>query len=308
MINNKHTVALTLILGTIAGAAAGFLTAYTRGRNAQSGQAEHVSAVYEKVLKTNKIRAGFVSYPPGSIVDPRTKEVTGVFPDLLRHIAKNTGLDVEFAEEVGWATLIEGLETGRFDIIGGVWANPNRGKMATLSEAVFFSGVGVWVRPDEKRFSPDGNWLSLNSKEVRIGAIDGSTPLNIVKAQFPLASLVTYPNLTTESQLFLDLVGKKIDIFFAEPAQGLLFQRSNPGTIRNIATDRPIRVFGHVFLMKRGEFQFKNMIDTAINDLQGSGVVDELLDKYEPAPGAFYRRANQHVIPSTHTAIKGTAP
>lgn len=258
--------------------------------------AQSLGTGYERVMKTNKIRAGFVSYPPGSIVDPKTKEVSGIFPDILRRIGKSTNLDVEFVEEVGWANLIEGLETGRFDIIGGVWANPNRGKMATVSEPVFFSGVGVWVREGETRFRPDNNWESLNNSEIRIGAIDGSTPLNIIKAQFPKAQLVTYPNLVTEPQLFVDLATNKIDVFLAEPAQGILYQRSNPQTVQNIAQDRPLRIFGHVFLMKRGEFQFKNMIDTALADLQGSGVVDQLLKQYEPAPGSFYRREAGYLI------------
>lgn len=262
-----------------------------------SNQFASHSTVYDQVLKSNKIRAGYVNYPPGTIVDPKTKVVSGIFPDLLRRVGKITGLEVEFVEEVGWATLIEGLETGRYDIIGGVWANPNRGKTATLSKPVFFSGVEVWVRENESRFTPDRNWASIDLETMKIGAIDGSTPLNIAKEQFPRAKLVTYPNLTTEAQLFLDLVAKKIDVFFAESAQGLLFLKNNPGTVKNVAASRPLRVFGHVFLMKRDEFQFKNMLDTALDDLQGSGVVDELLNQYEPAPGAFYRRANEHAVP-----------
>ena len=256
------------------------------------------SSSYDNVIRNNRIRAGYVSYPPGSMVDPATKEVSGIFPDLLRRIGQNTGLDVDFTEEVSWGTLIEGLNTGRYDIIGGVWANPNRGKVATISKPVFYSGVGVWVRSDETRFT-GGDWQSLNNKDVKIGAIDGSTPFSIVQAQFPNASLTTYPNFTTESQLFLDLTTKKIDVFFAEPTQGILFLQSNPGSITNIAADNPLRVFGHVFLMPRGEFQFKNMIDTAIDDLAGSGVVDELINKYELAPGAFYRRAPEHSSPTT---------
>lgn len=252
---------------------------------------------YERVIRTGTIRAGFVSYPPGSIVDPKSKEVSGIFPDLLREIGKTTGLKVEFTEEVGWATLIEGLETKRYDIIGGVWANPNRGKMATISVPVYYSGVGVWVRPDETRFSSDNNWSSINDRSVKIAAIDGSTPLGIAKAQFPNAQLVTYPNLTSEAQLFLDVTQRKVDVFFAEPAQGLLFLRSNPGLIKNIAARKPLRVFANVFLMKRNEAQLKTLIDTAIEEMRSSGVVDSLLRKYEPVDEAFYRSASPFKIP-----------
>jgi len=295
--NWKLTLLLSAILALVVSVGVS-LSVGLRPENPGGGVPAATESSYDRVMRTGTIRAGFVSYPPGSIVDLKTKEVSGIFPDLLRRIGKNTGLNVEFTEEVGWANLIEGLETKRFDIIGGVWANPNRGKMATISEPAFFSGVSVWVREDETRFSPEGNWASINAPEVRIGAIDGSTPLNIAKAQFANAKLVTYPNLVTEPQLFVDLATNKIDVFFAEPAQGLLYQRANPGKVKNVAPDRPIRVFGHVFLMRRGEPQFKILVDTALADLEGSGVVDELLRKYEPAPGAFYPRAPRHLSPA----------
>jgi ABC-type amino acid transport substrate-binding protein len=105
---------------------------------------------------------------------------------------------------------------------------------------------------------------------------------------------VTYPNLVTEPQLFQDLVQNKIDVFFAEPAQGLLFARANPGKVRNIAADHPIRVFADVFLMKGNEFQLKNLIDTAVFDLESRGVVDQLIAKYQPAPGSFYEVATPY--------------
>jgi ABC-type amino acid transport substrate-binding protein len=244
---------------------------------------------YERVLRTHTLRVGYINFRPNSIVDPNSHEITGIFPDLLRQIGQVTGLTVEFTEEVGLGNLIEGLETGRYDITSGFWVNPERARMTTVSVPVYYSGMSIWARPDSF-FSPDNNWASLNTKNVKIGAIDGSTIMHIIHSNFPEAALISYPNLTPETQLFEDLVDKKIDVFFVETSQGLIFLKSNPGKVVNISGDHPFRLYGNALL-----------IDAAIAELQGSGVVDALIDKYEVVPGSYYRAAKPYIAPSpTH--------
>jgi len=253
---------------------------------------------YARVLRTGKIRAAYVSYPPSCIVDTETGELSGIFIDLLRQIAKKLELELEFTEEVGWATMIQGLDAHRYDIIGNaVWANPVRGKLATLSTPVYFSGIGVWVRADETRFSPENNWQSINQPSVKVAAMDGSTPEVIAHEQFPRAELITYPDLTGEPQIFLDLTSKKADVFFAEPAVAMDFLENNPGTIKNLAADAPLRLFANIFMMRRHESQMKQMIDVAIRDLLSSGVVGDLINKYESSPNVFYRVARPYRLP-----------
>lgn len=285
------TAALTLsVLATLLS-----VIACQRERQQPNSEQTQNASVYDSVMKAGKIRVAFVSYPPGCIVDPNTKEVSGIFPEVLRRIGENLGLKVEYTEEVGWGTMIEGLESGRYDIIGSpVWSNPKRGKLALLSKPIYYSGIGVWVRPDESRFSPENNWTSINSPDVRIAAMDGSTPLEIARTMFPNAKVVSYPDMTGEPQLFLDVTANKADVFFAEPSLGINFLKNNPGKVRNIAADHPIKVFPTSFMMKKREFQLKAMIDTALEDLENSGFVDQVIKKYEPGPNAIYRVATPY--------------
>ena len=45
--------------------------------------------------------------------------------------------------------------------------------------------------------------------------------------------------------------------------------------------------------------QLKQALDVAIEDLQNSGFIDQLLDKYEPSPNTFYRVAQPYrVVPA----------
>jgi polar amino acid transport system substrate-binding protein len=251
-------------------------------------------AVYDRVIKSGTIRAGYITYPPALMKDTKTGQFSGIFYETLEKAADNLGLKVKWTEEVGWGSQIEGLQTNRYDIIGSpVWANPTRGKLTTMSVPVYYSGIGIYVRPvDDERFMKD--WSKINSADVRIATIDGETGDLIARTDFPAAKRVSLPQLTDISQLFLEVTTKKADVLFAEPYYAYEFLKSNPNSIKNIASERPIRTLGNCYMFKSDEFQFKQMLDVAIEDLLNSGFVDRVIDKYEPAPNTFYRVARPY--------------
>ena len=248
------------------------------------------STVYDRVIKSGKLRAAYITYPPALMKDTKTGKMSGIFVEALEKAAENMGLKVEWTEEVGWGSQIEGLQTDRYDIVGSpVWANPTRGKLTTLSVPIYFSGIGIYVRSNEKRFV--GDWTKINSSEVKIGTIDGETGDLIARTDFPEAKRVSLPQLSDISQLLLEIVNKKSDLAFVEPYFAFEFLKTNKGTLKNIASDHPIRVLGNVYMMKKDEFQLKQALDIALQDLLNSGYIDKLVDKYEPEKGLFYRVA-----------------
>ncbi|MGD0253572.1 MAG: transporter substrate-binding domain-containing protein [Verrucomicrobiota bacterium] len=84
---------------------------------AETGNSPHHVSLYDRVMKSGKIRAAYTIYPPGCFKDDNGK-LKGVFVETLEEAAKNLGLTVEWTEEVGRGTQIEGLENNRFDMIG----------------------------------------------------------------------------------------------------------------------------------------------------------------------------------------------
>jgi polar amino acid transport system substrate-binding protein len=254
------------------------------------------ASVYDRVMKTGVIRAAYISYPPALMKDTKTGKMSGIFVDVLEKAAANLGLKVQWTEEVGWGSQIEGLAADRYDIIGSpVWANPTRGKLTTLSRPVYYSGIGIYVRADDTRFAPaaDGSWSSLNNANVKIATIDGETGDLIARTQFPTAQRDSLPQNADISQLFLEVAGGKADAFFAEPYFALEYYKHNPHNIKNIAEQHPIKTLGNVYMMKANEPQLKQMIDVAIEDLINSGYVDEELHKYEGG-STFYRSALEY--------------
>ncbi len=248
-------------------------------------------SVYGRIMRTGVIRAAYISYPPAVIKDTATGKLSGTFVETLEEVAKNLGVKLEWTEEVGWGAQIEGLKTDRYDIVGSpVWANPNRGKLTTMSIPVYYSGIGVWVRANESRF--DGDLSKINVPDIRIGTIDGETADLIARTNFPNAQRVSSPQLTDISEKFLQIQTSKADVIFAEPFFGFEFLKNNPGTVKNVAAAKPIQLLGNCYMFKENEFQMKGMLDVAIEGLINSGFVDRVLNKYEPFPGTFYRVAD----------------
>ncbi len=270
------------------------------GTQAHTVTTEQKESVYERVMRTGVIRAAYMSYPPAVIKDTTTGKLSGTFVDTLEEVAKNLNLKLEWTEDVGWTGQIEGLNTDRYDIVGSpVWANPNRGKITTMSVPVYYSGIGVWVRNDESRFEKsvdrvDWDFSKINNANIRIGIIDGETGDLIARTAFPNAQRVSSIQSTDISEKFLELKTGKSDVTFAEPFFGFEFLRTNPGTVKNIAAAKPIQVLGNCYMFKKNEFQMKQMLDATIEGLLNSGFIDRVLSKYEKDPGTFYRVADPY--------------
>jgi ABC-type amino acid transport substrate-binding protein len=241
---------------------------------------QHVS-LYDRVMKSGKIRAAYTIYPPGCFKDENGK-LKGVFVETLEEAAKNLGFTVEWTEEVGRAAQIEGLENDRYDMIGSaVWANPERAKLATLSSPLYYSPFYIYARKDDPKFNENIRMAALNSPDVRIAMVAGSTSEAITKDQFPNATRVALPRMTDRGVSFLDATNNKVDIIIMEKSQAMKLLESNPGTIVNIKPSVPLRVIGNCYMFRRNELEFQNMLNSEINDLLTSGFVERQLEKYE---------------------------
>jgi len=252
-------------------------------------------SLYDKVMKRGTIRCGYGIYNPGCLKDPNTGKLSGIGVETLELAAKNLGLKVEWTEEVGWGTMIEGLETNRYDIIvTPVWATSDRARVVDFSKPLFFSPVFAYVKAGNKAFSAN-NLKAFNSPKYSIASIDGATAEIIAQEDFPDLKRVSLPQLSDFSQLLLTVSSGKADITFTEPADAAAFMKANPGSIERLGA--PVRVFPNCWIFKRGQLEFRNMINTALDQLINSGAVDRIIAKYEPSPNLLYRVAAPYQIP-----------
>ena len=258
-------------------------------KNQKSGVSPEASTL-ERVVKSGVIRAGYVSNPPSCIIDPNTSKVSGIVADAFEQLAAKASLEVKWVEEVGFGSMIEGIDAGRYDAVPcAIWPTAARATKADFTKPLFFSGIGVYVRKDDTRFDKD---LSLiNSPDVRIATIDGEMAQAIASSDFPEAQEVGLPQLSDISTMLLNVKSGKADVAFVESYFAYEFLRNNPGSLKNIAVNKPIRVFPNTILVGKGKTEFHRFLDNSLGEIISLGIVDQLIRKYEPEPGIFYPSA-----------------
>jgi len=233
---------------------------------------------------------------PLFLIDPNTKQKSGLFYDLVNSAAAKLGLKVDWTEEVGYGQMIEGLNTHRYDIVGsGIWINAGRGKDADFTIPVYYDAVLAYVRDGDTRFDKD---LSiLNSPNFTISTMDGELGETIAKTDFPRAKTEALPQTADFTQLIMNVVNRKADVAFLSLAAARQYQEANPGQIKAANLGRPVRVFPVAIIVPKGAYDFKQALDYALSEMLNSGEVESILKKYEKVPGSFLRIALPYSAP-----------
>lgn len=287
--NNSRTLNL-VTTAAVAAIVAVVAAKFSGPPSSKDTKAAAANNTLERVLSSGVIRCGYVNYPPNLIVDEKTKKISGIFPEILEKAAENLGLKVEWTEEVAWGTMIEGLQARRYDLVGcPVWPTGQRVRVADFTEPVHFNGVEMYVRADDTRF--DNNISTLNDPKFKIATVDGEAAASIAQEDFPKATTVSLPQLSDLSQLMLNVSNGKADATFVDSIIAQQFIQKNPGKIKPARPGFPVRLYANEMMLKKGDDALRRALDAAISQLHNNGVVDQIIRKYEPFPGAYYRKA-----------------
>ncbi len=276
-------VLLLLLLALVAGYGGAHFT-HHQTNNAIVAQRE---SVYERVMRTNELRCGYMLYEPMVRKDPNTGAFSGIAVDLAAELGKALNIKFIWAEETGWGTAIEGLRTGRYDALCvGFWRLAAEGKHLYYTQPFAYSIVEIMARNNDVRF--DQMSAAINDATVRIVSSDGMEATRIAHRDFPRAQLIELPNMQGDSDLMESVATGKADITFIDAATSERYMTANPGKLKRLARTAPIRIYQNTFALPQDE-RLKAMLDTALNDLVENGGMDIILDKYDAAHKTLLR-------------------
>ena len=263
------------------------LTFTSCNRTNSNSNDRETQTLYQSVLKSGKIRVGYVSYAQSYIVNSDGTHA-GIFYEVLEEIAKNLGLKIEYTKEVTWDGMIQDIKDNKIDmVVTGIWPTSQRGKYVDFLEPLFYTPVKAYTYAGNSKF--DNNLEAINSENVRISTIDGEMTQIIANMDFPKAKQVSLMQMAGVSQTLLELTNKKADITFVEPMIALEFLAKNPNSIQEVKGIQALRVFPNRMMIPKNQEDFKATMNIAIQELVNSGFVDKVITKYETYPGSFYR-------------------
>jgi len=234
------------------------------------------------------ITAGYISYAPGFIVDPNTKELSGIFYEVLEEIAKRNDFKIDYKEEVTRATMIETLNTNRVNIIANpVWPTAEREANSDFSDAVYWSPVWAYVRYDDDRFE---SLDQLNDPSVRISLVDWEAAHSLSQELFPEATIVSHSHSVDQIQMLLEVQTNKWDVTFREPINAHEYMLNNPWKLKNIAEWlNAVKSRSNSFMIKQWNAELQTLLNEWIREMQLDWTLDKIIDKYEPFTNAVTR-------------------
>jgi polar amino acid transport system substrate-binding protein len=226
--------------------------------------AAHTETAYERVIRTGVIRCAYWLLPPIATLDPNTKQLGGLTVALFEDLAKKLSLKVDWVEEVNFSTMVEGLKSGRYDsICTGAWHSASRGRELEYTDPYMYSIVVPAVRADDKRF--DTSLATLNDSSITV-AIQDDDLGQVVMGDFPKAKVHSVPSQMGVAQLYVDVQTSKADVTLADAGNFYDFDAKNPGQLKLIHVDKPIRLYPWVYMTRKGEHELAAMLNSAVRE------------------------------------------
>ncbi len=256
-----------------------------------SAQAAEKESAFDRIVRTGVIRCGYYVFPPVTIRDPNTGELSGFSVDYMNKIAERAALKVEWTQEVTWANWIPELQAGRFDVAcTPTWPELTEMKAVTFTDPMFFAGIYPVVRKEDPRFEKAG-LDRLNKEDVTILTQEGDVTDSIAKSLFPNAKFHVLSNTANGGEYFQSLAAKKGDAILSDMNGIYLYEKNNGRDfVRVIDKDAPIKLQSFPIAVARGEDELLLFLNQSIHELEYSGDTDRLLRKWEPEPGKTYLR------------------
>ncbi len=235
---------------------------------------------YQRVIRTGVLRCAYGLWEPAVMRDPNTGELSGLIFDLMQEVGKSLNIKVEYSLETPWDSIGVVLSSGKADAhCAGVFATPSRGRVMAFSHPMFFSPTVAFARADDDRF--DNNLERINQPDITAALSDDDITTEIYNRDFPLAKKWELPQFAPPEELFLALMTKKADVTFNGPSRLQSFEKGYPGKVKIIPTVKPLRIFPNTISVDIGEQELLHMLNTAIDQMVDSGVVDKLIAKYK---------------------------
>lgn len=250
---------------------------------------------FSRVMRTGVLRCGYYVFFPATRRDPTTGALSGLSVDMMEAIAKNAGLKVEWTEETDFGNWHPGLAAKRFDAMcTPMWPDASLARVALFTRPMFYAGIKAYARVDDHRF--DNNLKAINDPSVTIVAYENDATWVIASQNFPKAKLIVMPANTPGGLAAENVIMKKADIVLWDANGAFEFQKSKPGSIRDVAPEQPLKVMPFELLTSIDDPQLRDFLDVGIQELEDTGEMDRLVNKWEQTPGNFYRMARPYVI------------
>lgn len=251
-------------------------------------------SAYDRVMRTGTLRCGYFIYAPVVVKDANTGAMSGLFYDYMQALGKALDIKIEWLQEANFATYLADLNAGRYDAeCSGGFPNALRGKQADYSKSIAFIPTYLYVRADDTRF--DNDLSAINDPAVRFAFVDGDSASLLRARRFPKTTPDALAQSVQPADTVQELINNKADVVFLDALTGDRLLRQYKNKIRQVPS-APLRVIPLNMTLPKGDVKLLSTINTGHDELMYDGVVDRILDHYDPSKSLLLRAAKPYGV------------
>jgi polar amino acid transport system substrate-binding protein len=245
---------------------------------------------FNRIIKTNTLRCGYMTWPPLSQKNPKTDKMEGMYIDLTEELAKGLGWKVEWIEEVALSDFVAALNTGRIDMMCAPLAPViQRVKYAYFTLPHLYGPFRAYVREGDKRF--DGKLEAINDATITISTMEGELTSIIARTNYPKAKVMEISQQQGAIQLFENVAAKKADVVFQDPFTFASYNEHNKEKLRQVVGP-DIGFFSANYAIKFGEDKLLQVINAATQELINRRYIEQLAKNYHLLEAGIYLPAD----------------
>lgn len=187
--------------------------------------------------------------------------------ELVKMLAEDLGVDLNI-QDLEFDALIPGMLADQFDLISvGLVARPARLEQLWFTCPYVPYRQVVVINNDSGITSLD----QLNSPDVTMTALQGSTAANLIETQFPDANLVELE----QAPAFLEVASGRADAIVVEEYLALPFVQENPST-SVLNPDHPFAQEYGAWAVPRGDIAWQEYVNGWLGYYISNGTLDQM--------------------------------
>ncbi|MGY9046494.1 hypothetical protein P775_13015 [Puniceibacterium antarcticum] len=225
----------------------------------------------DEILSSGTLKVGVnPTLPPLGIYNEQN-EIAGFDVDFSQQLADMLGVKLEVVQ-VGSPDRIPFVASGKIDIVmGAMTRNPERAKVIDFTLPVHTEVFGV-LTTEEKGYT---DWKELNSADVTLVQVRGSTPVKFIEENLPEANVLlldNYPDVVRalaqgRGDALLDVID-------------FVGEHMNKHDVKWKIVETPVDIYYCAIGVAKNSTGLKDWLNVAIFELHRDGVVDDLWMKW----------------------------
>jgi polar amino acid transport system substrate-binding protein len=257
---------------SILGLLAAFLMVFagTGCASLTGGGGGDATPILSRISESGVLRVGMSGNQPPLNATSRSGEIFGLEADLARVLGSSMGVKVELVP-IPFPKLLDALADGKVDLVmSGMTITPERNQRFAFIGPYFISGKSILTK--SKTLAEADEAADINTPEVKLAALAGSTSQRFVEVFAPKSTLITTNDydeavrMVREDEVDAVVADYPICVLSAMryPIDGLV-------TLVSPLTVEPIGV-----AMPANDPLFMNLVENFLNAVQATGTLERL--------------------------------